>query len=314
MALVVGAMGTNRGVFELYRDGFRIGLGAIDIVNGHHHDELNAPAEFQEGDSILATYSNAAVLGDVHILTDALKQAPPSVSIDEINQTHNKQHIVIPSAVCVVNSNRVCYLAGSGGRVILPFVGAGCGIIGEWSTLRDVHALVDVTVGARIRLHVLFFDILEDVVEVPSAGWSPTDRGVFPYFYFAACGGATPLQLEAGVRFTGVIWHCPSSHRNEFHGEGVCEQCGHSPLTGSYEVHLQRKGRYGRFNLTTELATKILGARPGVYQELGGGGNQRIRNILAAAITSWKHILIQRDHPHLLGKFPMETRVIVGVQ
>jgi hypothetical protein len=123
------------------------------------------------------------------------------------------------------------------------------------------------------------------------------------------------MTLEVPAKMTGVIWHCPSSHRNAFHGSGTCMQCGHAPLVASYEVYLQQKGKYGRYNLSEAVAVRVLGAAHAVYQGIGTGPMERLRSSLQGAASKWNQLLIQRDHPALIGAFsPMEMRTIVGVQ
>jgi hypothetical protein len=312
--LVLGEALDPSGCFELFRDGFQCGVGCVDVVDEvGYEDDIARGEVLKVGDTVSATLTNAEASCDVHILTDCMRLPDPCVTTDEISQLHNQQRVVLPNVVCVLVNDHTTLLASRDARWVLPVDTATVGLIPEWSMLRSVTCIVHVTVGARITLEVLSFVVLKDVCNLRNVGW-PRESGAFPFHYTSSCGEKTALSLVVPTKMTGVIWHCPSSHRNQFVGDGSCAQCGHSPLLATYEVHLQRAGRYGRYTLSEAVACKVLGSDHGLYQGLGTGPDTRLRAVLAAAAARWCRLLIRRDHPCLVGAFPMENRVIVGFQ
>jgi hypothetical protein len=300
--------------FDMYCGGYRVGLGVLHSPTREH----------SPGDTILVEKS---VLGQgpVFVIRAYEVGGVPQLGLDDVSAIHNRQRVLIESAVVLIVNGRRGIVACAGSSVLVPLI-AHERLLCTGQTLKHIYVCVTLDAGACPTL-TLSEGVPDESTPVskpmPEWGWNAHPSPILPTTYRSrvnqpGCG----VRLEMGncnPEYPCVRWRCPASHPNKRNGacskvaRGGTDACGASVLTPYYEISIYGKGsRFIRYSLSEEISLQILGPDHAAW--VGVDGAKALQRAVTSAIVDWRDILVQRQHPSWVGKKDMPVHVIVAAQ
>jgi hypothetical protein len=282
--------------FDVYHAGHRVGV-AIAVP-------CKDQWEFEQGD-VLAL--KRAPVSAVFVIEDVTKRPIPTITLDDINATHNRMRIKVPLALILRSGDASSTLIAPGGIKTIEMRGGKDQCFKKWQLISQVEVLVRIGVGAVVSLELLTCTILLNSIDLTKCQWNEIPSATLPSVYTLKCGHGSGRRFEISPRCKGVIWRCPSRHFNADFNSGVCKECKFSPLAAEYDFVLCGKGKtFLRCNLDNEFATELL------KSDTPQTGD--INRALVGKLSSWHTVLVRQSYPNIVGDRAMPVHTIIGAQ